>query len=786
LIASSGGLCADTAQVTLAYTATPSLGADSTMSICSGSSINLTTVFNTAGFTPSWTFNGTPVATPSAVSNAGVYILIASGSTCSDTAQVTLNVQPSPSLGPDQTLGICAYSTLDLTTLYSTTGFTTGWTSGGVPVPNPASVTTAGTYTLIATGSGSCADTAVVTVNSLATPSLGPDVVMSICSGTSADLTTVFNSTGFTPSWTFNGTPVATPSAVSNAGVYILIASGSTCSDTAQVTLNVQPSPSLGPDQTLGICAYSTLDLTTLYSTTGFTTGWTSGGVPVPNPASVTTAGTYTLIATGSGSCADTALVTVNSLATPSLGPDIVTGICSGNAADLTTLYSTAGYTTSWTSGGNPVSNPAAITTAGLYTLVATASSGCSDTANVTVTVGSTPALGPDQVVTQCQGTAVNLTAMYNTVGLTPSWILNGAPVLTPNSITNGGAYMLIAVNASGCADTAVVDVTFDPAPALGADQSLTACAGTAVDITAGFSLAGLTAVWTSGGTPVPDPANVATAGTYQLIATNSFGCSDTALVSVTVSAGPSLGPDQTFNLCSWQTIDLTTVFNITGLTASYTFNGAPITSYTSVYDSGMYAVNVTDANGCTDQALVIVHNVACICDADFSYDARCLQEPVTFTIQSDSALIGAHWIFGGGLPDAWTLQPTVKFRGADNFLVTLEAQLSCGMYTVQKYVTLSDCADSCHFYIPTAFTPNSDGHNDAFIWKGDCDPELFNIAIYNRYGQVVFKSDKPQLGWDGTYNNERSPEGMYVYTLEYKLPYQQKQVVSGKLNIVR
>ena len=133
-----------------------------------------------------------------------------------------------------------------------------------------------------------------------------------------------------------------------------------------------------------------------------------------------------------------------------------------------------------------------------------------------------------------------------------------------------------------------------------------------------------------------------------------------------------------------------------------------------------------------------------------------------------------------------YNLQPTVKFQNADYTVVTLQAQLSCGIYTVQKNIQLTDCADSCHIYVPSAFTPNNDGINDVMLWWGDCEPEFFHAEIYNRYGQLVFMSDNPQESWDGNFNSKKTATGIYVYKLVYKLPYQQKKVVNGTLNLIR
>lgn len=144
----------------------PSLGADKSVSICSGNSINLTTQFVTTGLTANWTMNGTAVVNPSSVNTAGVYQLIAiNASGCADTAAFTLNVNPKPNLGADFSFSKCTDSTINLVNLFITTNLTTSWTIGGLAVINPAIVLNEGVYRLIAVNNFGCADTAFVNIS---------------------------------------------------------------------------------------------------------------------------------------------------------------------------------------------------------------------------------------------------------------------------------------------------------------------------------------------------------------------------------------------------------------------------------------------------------------------------------------------------------------------------------------------------------------------------------------------------------------------------------------------
>ncbi len=68
--------------------------------------------------------------------------------------------------------------------------------------------------------------------------------------------------------------------------------------------------------------------------------------------------------------------------------------------------------------------------------------------------------------------------------------------------------------------------------------------------------------------------------------------------------------------------------------------------------------------------------------------------------------------------------------------------------------------------YVPSAFSPNNDGHNDdfRFIAVGMSKIELFQV--YNRYGQVMYSSTEIMKGWDGRLAGIPQPSGTYVWMI--------------------
>ena len=63
----------------------------------------------------------------------------------------------------------------------------------------------------------------------------------------------------------------------------------------------------------------------------------------------------------------------------------------------------------------------------------------------------------------------------------------------------------------------------------------------------------------------------------------------------------------------------------------------------------------------------------------------------------------------------------------------------------------------------PTAFTPNGDGLNDVFIYKGNLIEQI-ELQIFNRWGELVFYTDQLDTGWDGRYKGVVAPQSTYIF----------------------
>lgn len=786
-IISTINTCSDTATVTVNNNPKPSLGLDQTIRICGQTTTNLNNLYFTGTNSTVWYYNNSPQSSVTAVSDTGLYTLIETNNFgCSDTANVNLQLLPTPSLGNDITIIGCYTGGVDLTQQYNTVGFTTNWYLGTSTISNPINILINGTYTLIATNNFGCRDTANIAVNINQNPLLGNDQTVSYCEGTTLDLNTLFNISTNTATWYFGGS--LTSSAASQAGLYSLIATTNAgCTDTANVTVSLFLKPSLGNDLNINVCSNLTDDLTSYFNTAAYNTSWEYNGSAISNPTSVNSSGNYTLYVVDNNGCLDTASIYLNQLSSPQLGIDLSETICSDSIINLNSLINTTNLSGNWTNNNSTITNVSNITNQGIYNFIGTNSDGCKDTVNVSLAVNAIPNPGPSQTLSMCQGQSLNLNSYFNIGNETVLWNSNGIVIADATNIQNSGIYDLQLTNSNGCIANSTATVTVLPKPEIGPSQTIAICSGSSIDLTNQFILTGLISSWEFNSNSIADPINANQAGSYQVISTNPYGCSDTAQINLNVNISPDLGPDLSYSLCQWQTLDLSALANISGVTTQYYFNGNAISNFNAVSDSGEYQIIVTDVIGCTDSLNVSYEQIQCICATDFRFNSTCIEDPIQFEIIADSAIVNTHWHFTNStISSSNEINPVIKLPSANEVTVTLEAELSCGTDTVTKTITFENCAEKCRTFIPQAFTPNEDGLNDVYQIVFNCEPEFYKLVIQNRYGQVLFVSKDYHTGWNGLYNGILVQDGIFIYNLEYTLPYQNKEIRNGTFLIAR
>jgi gliding motility-associated-like protein len=86
---------------------------------------------------------------------------------------------------------------------------------------------------------------------------------------------------------------------------------------------------------------------------------------------------------------------------------------------------------------------------------------------------------------------------------------------------------------------------------------------------------------------------------------------------------------------------------------------------------------------------------------------------------------------------------------------------------------------------IPNAFTPNSDGKNDSFKPLLSFYPADFLMLIYDRTGNIIFKTENFSEGWDGSVNGSNmAPQGVYMYHIQFTSKNGTKLKKTGNLTL--
>jgi hypothetical protein len=439
----------------------PNLGADLAKSKCIGFGYDLRSNFTDATLTYTYLSNSFAVLTRPDSVNTGVYNVIGTNSNgCADTVLVTVSNYPKPNLGADLAKSKCIGFTYSLGGTFTDASLSyTYFNNAFLTVPNPLAVNT-GIYYVVGTNANGCADTAMVTLTDYLKPNIGADVVMSKCVGFTYNLTTLYSDVNLNYSYfTQAFTPVANPLAA-GTGIYNIVATNSNgCKDTAIVTISNYTKPAIGQDIVRFKCSGFKYNLINNYADASLSYSFfTQGFGAVPDAAAVDV-GVYSVIATNSNGCKDTAFITVSDFTKPNLGNNLFETKCPGFTFNLTTLYNIAGLTyTYFNQNFVSIPNPSAVET-GLYNIIGTNTDGCSDTVLITVTNNSKPAIGADTTVYHtCANETTNLVALYNTTGLTAAWNTGNAVAAPP------GTYQLMVTNGTGCTDTAIANIVLETA----------------------------------------------------------------------------------------------------------------------------------------------------------------------------------------------------------------------------------------------------------------------------------------------------------------------------------
>lgn len=163
------------------------------------------------------------------------------------------------------------------------------------------------------------------------------------------------------------------------------------------------------------------------------------------------------------------------------------------------------------------------------------------------------------------------------------------------------------------------------------------------------------------------------------------------------------------------------------------------------------------------------------------------------FTIvEGDEAMLTGSNINGTPIAIAWA--PPATLTGANTFTPVAKPQVTTS-YTL-SVTDANGCTSSDNalvtvipycLKIMNAFTPNGDGQNDRWlVTNGSSCTKRIAVAVYNRYGNIVYKNDNYNNDWTGTYNGKPVADGTYYYAVTYTTITDRTVVLKGDVTILR
>ncbi len=447
------GGCSNTAQITVTVNPLPNITATALPDtiICLGDTVVLT---GNGGTSYTWD-NGVSDGVTFNPTTTTIYTVIGiDGNGCQNTATININVVNLPNVIANVTPSstICQGDTITLTGSGATT-YT--WDNG---VTDGVAFTPSGTllYTVTGTIGANCANTDTITifVNPLPTITASSTDTI-ICQG---DQITLSGAGGISYTWNNGVVDGSTFTPTATTTYTVTGSDANTCTNTAQLTITVNPLPTINITGNSILC---TGDSTTLTASGGNTYVWNTTATTTAINVNPTTTTTYNVTGTDGNGCSNTNQITITVQAPPTAAITGNTSMCLGNAISL---VATGGNTYIWSTGDTSSTiniSPIDTTTYSVIAAIGT----CTDTTTITVNVVPTPTINltpsPDTTIILGQSLDLNVTG-----GSSFNWNPNGDlscstcanPTATPTATTT----YCVLVTDNGCSDTACVTVNVD------------------------------------------------------------------------------------------------------------------------------------------------------------------------------------------------------------------------------------------------------------------------------------------------------------------------------------
>jgi gliding motility-associated-like protein len=345
-------------------------------------------------------------------------------------------------------------------------------------------------------------------------------------------------------------------------------------------------------------------------------------------------------------------------------------------------------------------------------------------------------------------------------------------------------------INNAGCrVISTLITIYTEAIPVIATSGNLQVCEGNTVQLNASGAAQYL---WTgpnnfsanTGTVSIPN-AQFIHSGKYYITALSPAGCVKNDSVTVAVNPAPVAGVSFSLaTICEGDVLQM----NATG-GGSYQWMPTAGLSSASSANPVMSPVNTTQYQ------LVVTNNFNCTDTANVNIDVikkpvanagpdkeTVLGLPVTLDGNAGGDNISYNWTPSLYLDNSSLLQPVVLPLAAGQYNYKLNVTSGSGCGSAEDDVTVIVYKG---IYIPTAFTPNQDGRNDSWYIPSLSVFSVFELSVFNRYGQIVFHTKNNQVSWDGKYKGLPQPTGVFVYFLTIG-EAENKKMYKGTVTLIR
>ena len=276
--------------------------------------------------------------------------------------------------------------------------------------------------------------------------------------------------------------------------------------------------------------------------------------------------------------------------------------------------------------------------------------------------------------------------------------------------------------------------------------------------------------IWNTGATT--NSITVKSNGVYTVTALLSNGCSVTDTTTIfPLHLSPRFTLAKSNQLCFQQNDTLTPGNNY----LSYVWQDGSRRPTFIVNQPGKYWVNVSDSFGCTGADTAFIQSIS-LPPSNFIISDTLICSYQTISLFPNR--IFTHYLWSTGSPS-----PSIEVNKKGIYALKVIDEKGC---TGKEQVTVDtkECKNILLF--PSAFSPNDDGKNDLFKPFVQGDLKLYELRIYNRWGQLVFKTKSAIEGWSGQINTQFQPNGLFVYTVKYRFQGEFETIQKGTIVVIK